>query len=137
MNSVEPRAAQLPVLQLGREALAAARQARRDRHADADRIVDLVRDAGDQAAERGQLLGLDQALLGVAQLGQRLLGALLGGAQLLLGAPLGDGVLAEHLDRARHLADLVARLEPAHAGFRSCRRRSHASRVMQLAAAAR
>ena len=37
-------------------------------------------DAGDQAAERGELLGLDQAVLRVLQIAQRVFGALLGGA---------------------------------------------------------
>ncbi len=44
----------------------------------------------------------------VLQLEQRALGLFLGGAQLVLGLALGDGVFAEHLDRARHRADLVA-----------------------------
>ena len=65
-------------------------------------------DAGDQAAERGQPFGVDQVLLGGVQFEQRALGLLLRGAQLILGLALGDGVFAEHLDRARHRADLVA-----------------------------
>jgi hypothetical protein len=36
---------------------------------DPDRRVDLVRDAGDQLPERGELLGLDQVGLRLAQLG--------------------------------------------------------------------
>ena len=91
--------------------VAAPREARRHGQADADRIVDLVRDAGDQAAERGELLRLDQALLRVLQLAQRVLGMLLGSLELELGLPLGDGILAEHLDGAGHLADLVVRVD--------------------------
>ncbi len=72
-----------------------------------------MRDAGDQAAERGELLGRDQALLRLAQVLERALGALLRGAQFVLGLALGDGVLAEHFERARHVADLVARLGAA------------------------
>ena len=106
---VEPRAAQRRLLELVGEHLAAPREARRHGEADADGIVDLVGDAGDEAAERGELLRLDQVLLGVAQLGERVLGVVLGGAQLLLGLALGDRVVAEHLDGARHVADLVAR----------------------------
>ena len=71
-----------------------------------------MRDAGDQAAQRRKLLGRDQVLLRLPQVLERLLGALLGGAQLVLGLALGDRVVAEHLDRASHLADLVARLRP-------------------------
>src|SRR5271166_1802364 len=40
---------------------------------------------------------------------ERVLGAVLGGTQLLLGLALGDRVVAEPLDGARHVADLVAR----------------------------
>ena len=71
-------------------------------------------DAGHEAAESGELLGLDEALLRVAQVGKRLLGPLLGGPQLVLGLLLGDGVVAEHLDGARHLARLVARPQARH-----------------------
>ena len=105
---VELGLAHRAVADLRGELVAAPREARRHGQADADRIVDLVGDARDQAAERGELLRLDQALLRLLQLAQRGLGILLGGLELDLGLPLGDGVLAEHLDRPRHLADLVA-----------------------------
>ena len=72
-----------------------------------------MRDARDQAAERGELLRLDQALLRFLQILQRLFGAVLGGLQLQLGLALGDRVLAEHLDGARHFADFVARIDVA------------------------
>ena len=38
---------------------------------EAERILDLVGDAGGQLAEGGKLLGLDEAVLGSAQVGQR------------------------------------------------------------------
>ena len=110
---VEPRPPQRPRADFAGEVVATPREARRHRQADADRIVDLVRDAGDQAAERGELLGRDQVLLRLAQVVERDLGALLRGAQFVLGLALGDGVLAEHFERARHFADLVARLGAA------------------------
>ena len=56
---------------LGLELVGAAGEARRHRQADADRIVDLMGDAGDQAAERGQPFGIDQVLLGGVQFQQR------------------------------------------------------------------
>ena len=93
--------------QLGLEHLGAARKAGCHRQADADRVVDFMGDAGDQAAERRQPFGVDQVLLGGVELEQRALGLLLGGAQFVLGLALGDGVFTEHLDRARHRADLV------------------------------
>jgi hypothetical protein len=71
----------------------------------------LVGDAGHQAAERGELLRLDQAALRLLQLAQRVLGILLGGLEVELGLAFGDGIGAEYLDRARHLADLVAGVE--------------------------
>ena len=106
---LELRPAQLRVgFQFGLEHFGAAGETRRHRQADADRIVDLMGDAGDQAAERRQPFGVDQVLLGGVQFEQRALGLLLRGAQLVLGLALGDGVFAEHLHRARHRADLVA-----------------------------
>ena len=59
-------------------------------------------------------LGVDQILLRGVELEQRALGLLLGRAQLVLGLALRDRVLAEHLDRARHGADLVACLGALH-----------------------
>ena len=50
-----------------------------------------------------------------AQFRERALGALLRGAQVVLGLTLGDGVLAEHLDCTRHRADLVLGLGADHA----------------------
>ncbi len=105
---LEPRAAQLLALDLLGEALAAPRQARGDRDGDAHRVVDLVGDAGHEAAKRGELLGLDEILLRQAQIGQGLLGPLLGGDQLAFRPLLGDGVAAEHVDGAGHLARLIA-----------------------------
>ncbi len=98
---------------VGREMVAAACKARRHRQADADRVVDLVRDAGDQAAERRQLLRFDQALLRFLQLPQRSFRAVLRCLQLHLGLAFGDGVLAEHLNGPRHFADFVARIDVA------------------------
>ena len=86
-----------------------------------------MRHAGDQAAERRQLLGGDQVLLGFAQVVERLFGALLRGAQLVLGLALGDGVLAKHRDRPRHLADLVAGLRVRGSARRISPRRRRAS----------
>ena len=54
-----------------------------------------------------------------------------------LGLALGDGVLAEHLDGARHLADFVARIEIARRAVRSAAARWHAWRVISCAVAAR
>ncbi len=65
-------------------------------------------DAGDEAAERRELFGLDQVLLRVSQLRQSLFGTFLGGPQIGLGPILGDRVLAKHLDGTRHVADFVA-----------------------------
>ena len=125
------------VADLGAKIVAAAREARRHRQADADRIVDLVRDAGDQAAERGELLGLDQAsAASPAARAARFSACSFEAAQLVLGLALGDGVLAEHLDRARHLADLVARLGAARRSAVVLRPRSRASRSSAPAAAA-
>ena len=123
-NSVRRERRIAPRRDLALELVAAARQARGDREADPDRVVDLVRDAGDEAAEGRELLGLDQARLRVAQLGERRFGAFLRGAQRGLGLALGDGVLAEDVDGARHLADLVAGLEGPRRGGRNRRRRS-------------
>ena len=64
-------------------------------------------DAGDQSAERCQPFGVDQVLLGGAQLQQGTLGLFLGRAQLILGRPLGDGAFAKYFHRAGHRADLV------------------------------
>ena len=90
------RSAQLAVgSQLGLEHFGAAREARRHRQADADRVVHLMGDAGDQTAERRQTFGVDQVLLGGVQFEQRALGLLLRGAQLVFGLALGDGVFAE------------------------------------------
>ncbi len=94
-------------LQVVLERGGAALEAGGHRQADADGIVHLVRDAGDEAAERGQPLRVDQVLLGRAQLGQRVLGLFLRRAQLVFRLLLGDRVFAEHLDGARHRADLV------------------------------
>src|SRR5262249_15841293 len=74
---IELGATYLTVADLLRKTIATAREARGARAADADRVIHLVCDAGDQAAERGELLGLDQALLGLLQLAQGALGALL------------------------------------------------------------
>ena len=75
---------------------------------DAERRVDLVRDAGDELAERGELLRLDQVGLRLLQLGERRVGAVLGFAQrLLAAADLGD----EDVGGARHVAELVAAVE--------------------------
>src|SRR3954462_10513555 len=80
------RAAQAAVaLELGLENLGAPGKARRNREADADRVIDLVRDASDEAAEGGEPLGIDQILLRGIELEQRALGLLLGRAQLVLG----------------------------------------------------
>ena len=94
-------------LQLVLERLGAARETRGDRQADADRIVDFMGDASDQAAERRQTFGVDQVLLGGIEFKQRVLRLLLRRAQLVFGLSFGDGVFAEHFHRARHLADLV------------------------------
>ena len=72
-------------------------------------------DAGDQAAERRQPFGVDQVLLGGVELEQGAFGLFLRGAQFVLGLALGDGVFAEHLDRARHRADLVLGIGALHA----------------------
>ena len=93
--------------QLGLEHFRPARETGRHRQADADRVVDLVGDAGDQAAERRQAFGIDQVLLRGIEFEQRALGLFLRGTQLVLGLALGDGVFAEHFHRARHRADLV------------------------------
>ena len=114
---------------------AAPREARRDREADADRVVDLVRDAGDEAAESGELLGLDQALLRLAQLASAFR-RVPWRPQLALGLALGDGVVAEHLDGARHLADLVARVGVGDGLAVVARPRSRASLPSARAAAA-
>ncbi len=53
------------------EIVATPREARGHGQADADRIVDLMRHAGDQAAERGELLGGDQVLLRLPQVLER------------------------------------------------------------------
>src|SRR5262249_54389520 len=84
----EARTPHLPLVQLAGEGFAAARERRGDRHADADGIVDLVGNAGNETAEGGELLRLDQALLRVAQVGESLFGALLGGPELLFGLAL-------------------------------------------------
>ena len=104
-SSCERRSGSDP--QLGLEHFGAAREARRHRQADADRVVDLMGDAGDQAAERRQPFGVDQVLLRGVEFEQRALGLFLRGAQFVLGLALGDGVFAEHFHRARHRADLV------------------------------
>src|SRR6201989_3075467 len=52
----QARTPHLALAELEAEHLAPPRQGGGDRHADADRIVDLVRDAGDETAERGKLL---------------------------------------------------------------------------------
>ena len=66
-----------PGLDLPGELLASPGKARGHREADPDRVVDLVRDARDEAAQCGQLLGFNQARLRRAQLGQSSLGLLL------------------------------------------------------------
>ena len=111
---VELGAAQRLGLQFVFEDFGAAGKAGGHREADADRIVDLVGDAGDQAAKRGETFGVDQVLLRGVELEQRALGPFLRGAQFLFGLPLGDGVVAEHFDRARHRADLVLGLGALH-----------------------
>src|SRR5450432_3692725 len=78
------------------ELRASPREARRDREADADRIVDFMGDAGHQAAERGELLRFDQASLRILQLAQRVFGVLLGGLEVEVGLPLDDGIGAEY-----------------------------------------
>lgn len=83
---VEGRAAKLAALDLGAEHRRLALQRRGDREADADGIVDLVRDAGDQTSEGCELFRLDQRSLGLAQIAQRRLGGVLGLAHLLLAA---------------------------------------------------
>ena len=109
------RAAQCSVgFELGLEHLGAPCEARGHRQADADRVIDLMGDAGHQSAERSQPFGIDQVLLGGAELEQRALGLFLRGAQLVLGLALGDGVFPEHLDRPRHGADLVPRARSLH-----------------------
>ena len=65
-------------------------------------------DAGDEAAERGQPLGVDQVLLRGVEFEQRCFGLFLGGAQFSFRLALGDGVLAKHVHGARHGADLVS-----------------------------
>ena len=110
------RAAQLAIgSQLGLEHFRAAREAGRDRQADADRVVHFMGDTGDQAAKRRQTFRVDQVLLGGVQFEQGALGLLLGIAQLVLGLALGDGVFAEYLHRARHRADLVRGIRALHA----------------------
>src|SRR5260370_32043013 len=79
------RAAQAAVaLELGLEDLAAPGKTRGNGQADADRVVDLMRAACDEAAQRCEPLGIDQILLRGVELEQRALGLLLGGAQLVL-----------------------------------------------------
>src|SRR6516162_11196884 len=107
---LEPRPTQWAQTDLLGEIVASAGKAGGNRKADADRIVDLMRDAGDKTTERGELLGGDKILLRLARILKRFLGALFGGAQLVLGLAPGNGVLAKYGDRARHLANLVARL---------------------------
>src|SRR6202171_3819887 len=85
--------------QFGLEHFGAARETRRHRQADADRVVYFVGDAGDQAAERRQAFGVDQVLLGGVEFEQGALGLFLGGAQLVFGLSLGVGVFAAYFVR--------------------------------------
>ena len=60
-------------------------------------------DAGGQLAERGHLLGLDQAGLRGLQLAERLLRRVASGVDLLLGPlALGDVAVDQHKAAARH-----------------------------------
>ena len=71
-----------------------------------ERVLDLVRDAGGQLAERGHLLGLDQARLHRLQFGKRLLGGVAGGADFGFGAlALGHVAIDQHQPAARHRID--------------------------------
>ena len=84
-----------------------------------ERVLDLVGDAGGELAERGELLGLHQAVLRGPQFLQRLRqfgGALLdflfeADRRLLLFRHElieGDRIVAEYFDGARHFGDLIA-----------------------------
>lgn len=106
---------------------------------DADRGVDLVRDTGDQTAERSHLFGLDQLPLRTTQLAERTLGALLGGAQFggaavdqllqLLGlAADARGTRAKSGHEQRHHRERDQQREPP--GLPE--RRQHAHRKYQL-----
>ena len=83
---VQARAAQIAALDLGGEVRGLALQRGSDRQADADGIVDLVRNAGHQSSERCELFRLDQRHLGFAQIAQRSLGGVARLAHLLLAA---------------------------------------------------
>ena len=63
---VEDRSPQIAALDLGGELRGLALQRRCHREADADRVVDLVRDAGDQTSQGRELLGLDERVLGLS-----------------------------------------------------------------------
>jgi hypothetical protein len=66
---------------------------------EADRIVQLVRDAGHETAQRGHLFGMDQLLLGGLEV-------FVGAAQGLVGTPQFAHRPASD-DQAHHLADAV------------------------------
>ena len=66
---------------------------------DAERVVDLVGDAGGELAHAGQLLALTRASLVVSERAVRLLAARRTAAQLL------DGVRQAHLDLGQALLD--------------------------------
>ena len=68
-----------------------------------ERVLDLVRDAGGQLAERRHFLRLHQAGLRCFQVGERLFGRVAGGADFRLGAlAFGDVAEDQHKAAARH-----------------------------------
>ena len=83
---IEARSPEIAARHFGGEHRRLAFQRRGHRQADADGIVDLMGDARHQPPERRELFGLDQRVLGLAQIAQRRFGGILGLAHLLLAA---------------------------------------------------
>ena len=79
-----------------------------------ERVLDLVRDAGSQLAERRHLFSLNQIGLGRLQVVQRRLGGIARDADLRLGSlsfafetVALDQAVAQHAERSRHRPDLI------------------------------
>ncbi len=70
-----------------------------------ERVLNLVRDAGSELAERRHLFGMNQGLLRAAQSGERSLRLLLRFSQCLLSPANGGN---EELQGTGHVADFVA-----------------------------
>ena len=126
-EALENGALQLAACRRFAEALRLVAEQRRGGQRDAERRVDLMRHAGHELAERGELFRLDQVGLRLLQLRQRRVGAVLGFSQrLLAAADLGD----EDVRGARHVAELVAAIEigdRAGAGVLGELRHAHAA----------